>query len=145
VSQQLSVDLGADAFLERISRGMPQLAISPDGSMLAFVGERDRVEGLYLRRFAQLQALPLVTGPVSDPFFSPDGEWVGFFSIADRKLKKIPVAGGSAVAICDIDTFILAAPRGAMMVSSCSTRTRRRGRPCCACQLPVASRSPFPH
>ena len=73
---------------------MPQLAISPDGSMLAFVGERDRVEGLYLRRFAQLQALPLVTGPVSDPFFSPDGEWVGFFSIADRKLKKIPVAGG---------------------------------------------------
>ena len=110
VSQQLSVDLGAGAFLGGSPGGMPQFAISPDGSMLAFVGERDRVEGLYLRRFAQLQALPLVTGPVSDPFFSHDGEWVGFFSIADRKLKKIPVAGGTAVAICDIDTFY---PRGA--------------------------------
>ena len=105
VSQHLSVDLGADAFLDESVGGMPQLAISPDGSMLAFVGERDRVDRLYLRRFAQLQAVPLVTGPVSDPFFSPDGQWIGFFSIADRKLKKIPVAGGTAVTICDIDTF----------------------------------------
>ena len=110
VSQQLSVDLGAGAFLDESPGGVPQFAISPDGSMLAFVGERDRVEGLYLRRFAQLQALPLVTGPVSDPFFSPDGEWVGFFSNADRKLKKIPVAGGAAVNICDIVNFY---PRGA--------------------------------
>ena len=54
--------------------------------------------------------MPLVTGPVSDPFFSPDGQWVGFFSIADRKLKKVPVAGGSAVPICDIDSSY---PRGA--------------------------------
>jgi eukaryotic-like serine/threonine-protein kinase len=110
LSQHLSVDLGVDAFLGGSQGGMRQFAISPDGSLLAFVGERDRVDGLYLRRFAQLRALPLVTGPVSDPFFSPDGEWVGFFSIADRKLKKIPVAGGTAVAICDIDAFY---PRGA--------------------------------
>jgi hypothetical protein len=47
---------------------------------------------------------------VSEPFFSPDGEWIGFFSIADHKLKKIRVAGGAAVAIGDIDTFY---PRGA--------------------------------
>src|SRR5206468_1956051 len=80
------------------------------GSMLAFVGERDRVDRLYLRPFAQLEAVPLVEGPVSDPFFSPDGQWVGFFSLADRKLKKIPVAGGTAVAICDTSTIH---PRGA--------------------------------
>jgi serine/threonine-protein kinase len=110
VSQHLTVDLGADAFLSESIGGMPQFAISPDGSMLAFVGARDRVDRLYLRRFAQLHAVPLVTGPVSDPFFSPDGQWVGFFSIADRKLKKIPVAGGTAVVICDADTVH---PRGA--------------------------------
>jgi len=110
VSQHLIVDLGADAVLSSSVGGVPQLAISPDGSLLAFVGERDRVDRLYLRRFAQLQAVPLVTSPVSDPFFSPDGQWVGFFSIADRKLKKVPVAGGAAVAICDTTAIH---PRGA--------------------------------
>ena len=106
VSQYLNVDLGADAFLSGSVEGARQLAISPDGSMLAFVGERDRVTQLYLRRLDQLHALPLVTGPVSEPFFSPDGQWVGFFSIADGKLKKVPVAGGSAVPICDTDSFV---------------------------------------
>jgi dipeptidyl aminopeptidase/acylaminoacyl peptidase len=47
---------------------------------------------------------------VSEPFFSPDGQWVGFFSLSDFKLKKIPVAGGNPVAICDITSVY---PRGA--------------------------------
>lgn len=33
------------------------------------------------------------------PFFSPDGEWVGFF--ADGKLKKVALAGGLPVTLCD--------------------------------------------
>ncbi len=33
------------------------------------------------------------------PFFSPDGEWIGFF--ADGKLKKISVKGGATVTLCD--------------------------------------------
>jgi eukaryotic-like serine/threonine-protein kinase len=103
LTQYLSIDLGADASLGESVRGTRPLAISPDGNMLAFVGERDRVIQLYLRRFGQLHAVPLVTGQVSDPFFSPDGQWVGFFSLADGKLKKVPVAGGAAVSICDID------------------------------------------
>ena len=105
LSQYLSVDLGADASLSGSVQGMRPLAFSPDGSMLAFVGERGRGAQLYLRRLSQLHAVPLVTGPVSDPFFSPDGQWIGFFSIADGKLKKVPVAGGSAVPICDTDSF----------------------------------------
>jgi eukaryotic-like serine/threonine-protein kinase len=110
LSQHLSVDLGADAFLGKYVMATTQLAISRDGSMLAFVGERNGVNQLYLRRFDQLRAVPLVSGSVSEPFFSPDGQWLGFFSIADRKLKKIPVAGGSAVVICDINVNY---PRGA--------------------------------
>jgi serine/threonine-protein kinase len=34
----------------------------------------------------------------ADPFFSPDGEWVGFF--AHGSLKKLRVTGGTAVALC---------------------------------------------
>jgi len=110
VSQYLSVELGSDGSLGGSSVRATPLALSPDGSMLAFIGERDGVEQLYLRRFGLLRATPLVTGQVSEPFFSPDGQWIGFFSLADRKLKKIPVAGGSAVVICDIRS---SDPRGA--------------------------------
>ncbi|MGH9785744.1 MAG: hypothetical protein ACRD88_16345, partial [Terriglobia bacterium] len=33
------------------------------------------------------------------PFFSPDGQWLGFF--AGGKLRKISIAGGAAVNLCD--------------------------------------------
>src|SRR5262249_6423365 len=33
------------------------------------------------------------------PFFSPDGQWIGFF--ADGKLKKIAVQGGASITLCD--------------------------------------------
>jgi serine/threonine-protein kinase len=55
---------------------------------------------LYVRRLAQLQATALAgTTGARDPFFSPDGQWLGFF--ADGKLKKISVAGGAAVTLAD--------------------------------------------
>ena len=42
--------------------------------------------------------LPGTVG-ASQPFFSPDGQWIGFF--AEGKLKKVAVTGGAAVTICD--------------------------------------------
>lgn len=39
------------------------------------------------------------TENASGPFFSPAGDWIGFF--ADRKLKKIAVEGSAAVTLCD--------------------------------------------
>jgi hypothetical protein len=74
LSQHLSVDLGADVFLAKSVLATTQFAISRDGSMLAFVGERNGVERLYLRRFGQLQAVPLVSGSASERFFSPDSQ-----------------------------------------------------------------------
>ena len=41
-------------------------------------------------------------GSTAQPFFSPDGKWVGYFSDGDRKLKKISVNGGAPVALCVI-------------------------------------------
>jgi Tol biopolymer transport system component len=55
------------------------LALSPDGSLLAFVGTNNGVNQIYLRRLEQLGALPLAgTNGGDSPFFSPDGEWLGY-------------------------------------------------------------------
>ena len=75
--------------------------ISPDGTRLAFVttddqGQRKR----YLRPLDQLQANAFSgTEGAANPFFSPDGQWIAFFS--GNKLKKVSVRGGAAVTLCD--------------------------------------------
>ncbi len=59
-----------------------------------------RGQRIYVRSLDQLQATALSdTESARDPFFSPDGQWIGFFS--DGKLKKISVQGGAAVTLCD--------------------------------------------
>jgi serine/threonine-protein kinase len=82
--------------------GPASVLLSPEGKRLVLVGSsgpglRTR---LYLRRLDELQASPLPgTEGARDPFFSPDGQWIGFF--ADGKLKKLPVNGGVALTLCD--------------------------------------------
>ena len=44
------------------------------------------------------------TDNASDPFFSPDGQWIGFF--ANGKLKKVSIYGGVPQDICTIDGFM---------------------------------------
>jgi len=77
----------------------PILAISPDGSQIAYSGGAPKSH-LYLRRQHELDFKPIDgTERGYDPFFSPDGEWIGFF--ADRKLKKVPVSGGQVIELTD--------------------------------------------
>jgi len=62
--------------------------LSPDGSRMAFVLRTGEKIQLYVRALEQAQASPLPeTDGAVDPFFSPDGDWVGFF--AGGKLKKL--------------------------------------------------------
>ncbi len=72
---------------------MGAIALSPDGRTLAFCAQRDYSTRLYLR---PLDADKSTVVPNSDgahnPFFSPDGQWVGFF--AREKLMKAFVGGG---------------------------------------------------
>ena len=79
----------------------PAAVLSPDGSLLAFVARSPgAVRQLFVRRLDRLEATLLPgTEDARTPFFSPDGEWVGFF--ASGKLKKVPVAGGTVVVLCD--------------------------------------------
>jgi serine/threonine protein kinase len=98
----LNVDLGADAPL--YTEWGASAILSPDGKRLVFVAtDSDQKRRIYLRSLDQLQAAPLPgTENVSDHFFSPDGQWLGFF--AEGKLKKISVQGGAAVTLCDAPT-----------------------------------------
>ena len=78
----------------------PAVAISPDGSLVAYVGTRGGRSELFLRPLNSLEsrALPGTNDAIA-PFFSPDHRWIAFF--ADGKLKKVPVDGGAAVTLCD--------------------------------------------
>jgi serine/threonine-protein kinase len=99
VPLRLSTELGGGL---EVVRGQSAVALSPDGRTLAFVGARTPGEGqLYVRRLEQLQPTALSgTEGATDPFFSPDGQWIGFFD--DGKLKKISVTGGATVTLCDV-------------------------------------------
>jgi len=59
---------------------------------------------LYARPLGQLEATPLQgSDGASSPFFSPDGQWIGFW--ADGALKKVPIGGGGATTLCETPTL----------------------------------------
>jgi serine/threonine-protein kinase len=83
-------------------RRAPALALSRDGRTMAWSAcERAATScELYVRNLDRVEAVRLKgTEGARAPFFSPDGRWLGFF--ADGRLKKIAVAGGSAVTLAD--------------------------------------------
>ncbi len=78
----------------------PALALSPDGTHLAYVARQGGTQQIYLRAMDSLEATPIPgTEGAVNPFFSPDSRWLGFF--AGRNLKKISVGGGAAVTLAD--------------------------------------------
>ena len=94
---RLSVDLGPDAV-----PGLRTTAVlSPDGRRLAFLARgTDGRQRLATRLLEQFQPTLLAgTENAQDPFFSPNGEWLGFF--ADYRLKRVSVLGGSPVILCE--------------------------------------------
>ena len=69
------------------------LAVSPDGRMIVFVASAGGTPRLWLRRFESSTATPLPgTEHALLPFWSPDGESIGFF--ADSKVKRIDISTG---------------------------------------------------
>jgi serine/threonine-protein kinase len=83
-----------------VAAPMPVLAVSRDGRRVAYVGRSGDERLLFLRQIHQEEATPLKgTEDATVPFFSPDGEWIGFES--NGKLKKISVLGGPPITLCD--------------------------------------------
>ncbi len=80
------------------------LALAPDGGTLVIAGTDSTGQRLYRRTLDRLEATPLAgTEGGLTPFFSPDGAWIGFF--ADRRLKRVPAAGGAAIDIAAAPGF----------------------------------------
>src|ERR1700730_16630809 len=81
--------------------GMPWLALSPDGRVLAFVAlSADGRQQLWTRPLAAAIATPLAgTDDARAPFWSPDSRYLAFFGRG--KLKYVDAAGGTALVITD--------------------------------------------
>jgi Tol biopolymer transport system component len=95
--QRLEFELSADLAL--VSDVGPELAISQDGRWIAFVARAaDGAPRLYLRNLARPDTREVAqSAGARAPFFSPDGEWVGFW--AGKTLQKAPVSGGETVVL----------------------------------------------
>ncbi|OVE79517.1 hypothetical protein BVY01_02315 [bacterium I07] len=109
--KRVHIDLLDEAPLEPIGnvpfmRAQPALAISPDGSKLVYVaGISEGQTQLYLRYMDKWEIIPLKdTQGAYCPFFSPDGEWVGFF--ADNKLKKVSIEDGTVRQLCEAKSAV---------------------------------------
>src|SRR6267143_810728 len=96
---RLSAEIGADA--SPVTGFGAAAILSPDGTHLAFVAVgSDQKRRIYVRSLDQLRATVLSgTENARNHFFSPDGQWLGFF--ADGKLQKISIQGGAAATLCD--------------------------------------------
>ena len=105
VSERFSYALPTGQNFSRTGRRY--LAISPDGTRVAFIANRQ----IHLREMHQLESHPIV-GTNEDPLnlvFSPDGQWIAYFvplntgtqtSSNNFTLKKIQVTGGTPVPLC---------------------------------------------
>ena len=91
---RLDVDLGADVSLPESGSAGSSVAISPDGTRLVFASGSP--SKLFARRLDQVRPteIPGTQGALTT-FFSPDGQWVGFYS--SGKVNKISIEGGAFV------------------------------------------------
>ena len=100
------------------------LAGSPDGRRFVY----NTTDGLYLRSLDQLEArlLPGTEEDLRTPFFSPDGESLGYYQRG--QLKRLSLSGGAAVVLCTAvapwgatwasdGTILFGQPEGVMQVS----------------------------
>jgi hypothetical protein len=98
---RFTVTLPEDVQLSATAPNAAQMAVSPDGRYVAFVGdEQGRTRMLWIRALDSLVAQRLDRTENADmPFWSPDSKHIGYF--ADGKLMRIPVAGGAPFRICE--------------------------------------------
>ena len=77
------------------------LAVSPDGTQVAYIVRRGETSTIYLRALDEFDAKPVAGAEGAESlFFSPDSRWLGFS--VPGKVKKVAVSGGAPQTICDV-------------------------------------------
>jgi eukaryotic-like serine/threonine-protein kinase len=96
-----SIVIPKNIYLHSFGQWAGPSVISPDGRQIVFSGiTPDGIVKLYVRSLGSFDVRPLDgTAGAHYPFWSPDGRSVAFF--ADGKLKRVDIAGGSVISICD--------------------------------------------
>src|SRR5579863_3367830 len=104
---RFDADLGKDAVVSS-AYSASLTTISPDGARLVYAARGPNGKQMLATRLLSQPGGTVLSGTENgfDPFFSPDGQWIGFF--ADGKLKKTSVNGSAPVTLCDAEI-----PRGA--------------------------------
>jgi len=81
-----------------------EMALAPDGNSLVFSASPDgtMAKAMLFRRPLDREVSTVIPGTEEPcmPFFSPDGQWIGFW--AKGKLHKVAVKGGVPSSICDL-------------------------------------------
>ncbi|MDA1081807.1 MAG: hypothetical protein O2973_09035 [Gemmatimonadetes bacterium] len=81
------------------------IAVSPDGNTIAFVApDGAGSSSVFIRTLADAESRPLAgTDGAQEPFFSYDGQWIGFF--VGGSLSKIPIGGGTPIPVAEVGSF----------------------------------------
>ena len=77
------------------------LAVSPDSRHLAYLARTGVRRQIHLHSFERMETMAIPgTEGAYQPFFSPDGRWIGYFvGAADGELKKISIDGGAPIVL----------------------------------------------
>ena len=102
------------------------LAITPDGSRVVYVGNRGTQ--LFVRALDALEPVVVSTGSsLRGPFVSPDGQWIGFTD--GSVLKKVAVTGGPTVTVTALDGATRGATWGPDDIDHCRQQQWRNRSP----------------
>jgi serine/threonine-protein kinase len=99
--RRLEVAVGGRDFFSGLGSSV---VLSPDGRHLATVVGDGSATELWLRPLDRLEGTRLASGSGAQtpyqPFFSTDGEWLGY--VTPQELKKVPITGGAPITLCSL-------------------------------------------
>ena len=86
-----------DFLIPSSTRVESRVAVAPDGASIVFADSAGDDTQLFLKRRDEARAMPIAgTEGGTGPFFSPDGEWIGYFAHGGR-VRKVRLSGGGSI------------------------------------------------